>query len=754
MGVTVNFNGGEYSPLLLFRNDLEKYASGAQKMVNFEVLPQGGMRNRAGTEFIDEYDPAHKIRLIPFVYNMQQRYVLEFGDGNVRIRNAETLEICQTVTVPYRSSELAEVRHVQSGDVLFIVHPSYPPSKISRYGETDWRYGELAVTGGPFQDENSDEEVKIGVEKVGDVLTSTMTEFLCEQGDHVTLLGPAGFFDVPAGGMKFQLTHPNKTSILNHVFQSNTFPNGNPTTTVSPTLEVKGKWTVKTSGGWHGVLKMLRSFDGGRSWNDYRAWASEQDRNVESEGEEERENALYKFTMNDWGEPDSGVTYKCSVVLTVEKYWINGIIHLESNSADGTRGYGTVEEVPGSAEATADWAEGSWNTRDGFPRNVCFFQDRLVFSRTEKQPQTFWFSHTGDYLNFAAGTDADEAMVFTLQTNQLNAVEWMIPRDRGIIIGTQEAEGILSAQNEDEPLSPDNRKFEMKTAYGSGKVPAILVQDNIVFIQRGGEHFREFTYEYTKDGYVSPDLSILAEHILRGGVAEMCFKALPFPALYFVRNDGELVGFTYERMQNVTAWYRFETDGKYESAAVIPGTDGDELWVAVRRGDKGCIERFTDRSESCYLDSAGFSSEGLWHLEGKTVNAVLDGKTLEGLVVTNGRVEVPQHNEIVVGLPYESEWEGMPLEYSGSDGNTIGQMKKIVKVTLFYRESLGGEAGCSSGEYEELDERSVNDRLDHAPELQTGDYEVVVGSRYVKREYIRIRQRKPKPLLVLAMQNG
>lgn len=739
----INFNAGELSPLLRCRCDIEKYASGASRMENFEVLPQGGMRNRAGTEFISEVkDSGKRVRLIPFVFSVEQCYMLEFGDGYVRVWNRETLEQSAEVTVPYACGTLRKLRYVQSADVLYLVHPDYAPARLCRYGETDWRYEEITFTGGPFQEENA----------------SGITVTASGKTGEVTLTATEAIFDVPAGGQLFRVTHPNRKSLFEHTFESKKKPDGSCATTESEPFPVKGSWKLTSTGGWYGTVKLKRSFDGGATWADYRSWSSDQSTNISSEGEEAREDVLYKFYMENWREPNDGVIYRCYLNLLVEKYWIHGIVKLNATDGKTATATGTVIDEIGEVTATADWSEGAWDAKNGYPSSICFYQDRLVFAGTKAEPQTVWFSKVGDYHNFEAGTDADEAMVFTLRTNEINAISWILPREE-IIVGTEGAEGLIHGLDKNEPLSPSNRKYTPKTAYGSGELPALLVQDCVVFLQRGGEHFREFSYDYATDGYLAPDMSILAEHVLQGGAEEECFKPLPFPGLYFIRADGQMAGFTYERLQNVTAWFRVVTDGSFESCAVLPKGGSDELWVSVKRGGKRFIERFFAREceapeDSVFLDCAKRSATGLEHLEGRTVSAVVDGKVIEHLTVTGGKVNVPEGGKVLVGLPYTSVWESMPLEFMGQSGSSHGMVKKMSKATILYDKSLGGKVGLTDGGLEAIDQRKTYHRMDSSVPLQTGEYEFVLPGGYTREEKLTIVQDRPHPLTVLGIAHN
>ena len=78
--IQTSFNAGELSPTLDGRVDLAKYGSGCSKMENFIPLVQGGARKRSGTRFVKEVkDSTKATRLIPFEFNTDQAYILEFG---------------------------------------------------------------------------------------------------------------------------------------------------------------------------------------------------------------------------------------------------------------------------------------------------------------------------------------------------------------------------------------------------------------------------------------------------------------------------------------------------------------------------------------------------------------------------------------------------------------------------------------------------------------------------------------------------
>lgn len=147
-----SFTAGVLSPALWARTDLSKYASGLKTGLNLFIHPHGGASNRAGLEFIREVkDSADEARLVPFQFNTEQSYILEFGnlyfrvfrDGGLILSGMSPYE----ETTPYTDAQVDELVFVQEADVMYIVHPSHPPYKLSRIADDNWTLA--AVTFAP-----------------------------------------------------------------------------------------------------------------------------------------------------------------------------------------------------------------------------------------------------------------------------------------------------------------------------------------------------------------------------------------------------------------------------------------------------------------------------------------------------------------------------------------------------------------------------------------------------------------------------
>lgn len=70
----------------------------------------------------------------------------------------------------YQESELMDVQHVQSADVLYLVHKNHKPRKLNRTGNTSWTLVDIAFQDGPFLPENTTDTTLDP-----DVLTGTVT---------------------------------------------------------------------------------------------------------------------------------------------------------------------------------------------------------------------------------------------------------------------------------------------------------------------------------------------------------------------------------------------------------------------------------------------------------------------------------------------------------------------------------------------------------------------------------------------------
>ncbi len=152
--VQTNFTAGEIGPAARGRLDLNKYVNGVKKLRNFMVRPQGGIFRRQGTIYITETKASGKVVLIEFEVSDTVTYMLEFGHQYIRFMRNEaqilSAGIPYEVVSPYISSELSYLQVDQSGDILYIVHPSHQPKELRRYADDMWVLTDYVNIDGPY----------------------------------------------------------------------------------------------------------------------------------------------------------------------------------------------------------------------------------------------------------------------------------------------------------------------------------------------------------------------------------------------------------------------------------------------------------------------------------------------------------------------------------------------------------------------------------------------------------------------------
>ena len=155
-----SFTGGELSPSMYGRTDIAKYDSGAAVLRNFFVLRYGGAANRPGFKFIAQTYNNKKAVLIPFMYSTDQNYIVEitagrcqfYTDGGIVVKEDGTPYSIENFFADKDLEDAAKIKYTQSADVLFIVHPAHAPMTLTRYGNLDWRFEAMDITGGPFDE--------------------------------------------------------------------------------------------------------------------------------------------------------------------------------------------------------------------------------------------------------------------------------------------------------------------------------------------------------------------------------------------------------------------------------------------------------------------------------------------------------------------------------------------------------------------------------------------------------------------------
>jgi len=742
----VSFNVGVVSPEVKARIDLDgKYPYALKELKNFIPLAHGPVTRRMGLEFIAEAKNHDKeCRLVPFEFNTEQAYILEYGDLYIRFfKDGGVIGAPYEVVTTYTEALLQGLDFAQLNDTQYIACSSKLPRTLVRSDHASWAISDITHETGPFIAQNS---------------TSTT-------------LAPSA----TTGGIT--ITASAVTGINND----------------------------------QGFI----STDVGRLV------------------------AIENGAPLEWG--------------------IARITSITSTTVVNA----TVVDDFGATTAMPTWKLGAWSDTTGFPKTVTFDNDRLCWAYL----QTLWLSKVGLYADHGVSEPLvdDDALALTINTAKANTIQW-IESAQKFAIGTTGAEWWLTSASGEGPITATSKYRSLGSSHGCEDVAPVSVGDTILFTKRHGHALQELEYTYESNSFRGEEASLLISQLLRDEkILQMDFQEVPHRVLWCVTESGKLFSLTYYKEHKVYGWAWHETEGLFESVAVIPGTPEDEVWFVVKRTVNGSTKRYIERmaesfkpgkhddtTDAFYVDSGlsldnrqtiesisyanpgvitvtghGYSDgdsitiralyeddkygvdgyiddedknlhyerftvyaktantfqlkdvsdtvmdltnhyevvsatvaenvtsiSGLSHLEGESVTVMADGSDAEGLkTVSGGAITLTASASVIhVGLGYTSDLETLPQIVPLNSGVSMGQVNQIKNLILMLDESLGFNYGPAFNDLKEYDLTTDAVPLGRPAQLFHGfTDEISFGGPDDRAPTVCIRQGQPLPLKILAI---
>jgi len=235
------------------------------------------------------------------------------------------------------------------------------------------------------------------------------------------------------------------------------------------------------------------------------------------------------------------------------------------------------------------------------------YEGRLVAAASENNKNYIWATNVKKSDLFEESTPdiiSSDALEINLRNIYGPKVKWMVG-SRGLFIGTDH--GIFSISNKDTPLSPLSTAMQ-NTSYPVSDIPGFLLGGELFFVQAGKRKIRLAVYDTNSDQYLTPEITIMAEHITYGGIKQIAVQYIPDTIIWVVKDNGELITFSYSQENKVAAWSSHTTEGNYKSIAVIREGSKDVVYTIVERDDNEYLEVFNDiefdSKEYMFLDCA------------------------------------------------------------------------------------------------------------------------------------------------------
>jgi hypothetical protein len=749
-----SFAGGEITPELFGRIDLNKFQTGLARALNFRVLPHGPAQNRAGFQYVlttrvDDLDS----RVIPFTWSVDQTMVLEFGDFYVRFHT-------QGGTLLETGLAIAAITQANPGVLTYT--GSDPTSN-------DWVYlsdiGGMAGLNGRY--------VKAANVNAG-ANTFELHDLDGNSIDTTTL--PA----YTAGGTAARVYTLATNYAAAEVFDLHYTQSADVLTLVHPSHPVRelrrlgaANWALTDVTFGPGIVApggppAATPTGTGAITYDYVVTA------VSAANFEESVASANASCVNDLTVAGQFNTITWAAVAGAIRYNVykrrNGLYGYIGQTASLTF---DDDNITQDLTTTPPEANDPFGSAGNYPSTVTYVEQRRGFAATDNNPQTGWLTRSATESNMTQSvpTRDSDAIVFTVKANQQNRIRHLVPL--GDLIALTVGSEFRIFADGGGALTPANVTPKPQSYGGASNVQPMVAESSILYEQSQGGHIREFAY--AGEGlngalYRSNDVSILAPHLFDGHVmVDMAFsRTAACPILWVVRDDGVLLGLTYVPGQEVRAWHQHTTDGLFKSVACVSEGGEDVLYVVVERTIGGVAKRFVERlhtraftalADAFFVDSgltySGAATDvltGLWHLEGKTVVTLVNGAVIRDLVVTGGQVTLPAGVTTTlahVGLPYTCNLRTLPLSWQ-ADGFGQGAVKNVSRVSMRLSQSSGVHVGPADGVLTEVKQR-MNEPYGSPPALMTGWKHTNITPRWEDDGGIEVEQTGPLPVTVLAV---
>ena len=604
------------------------------------------------------------------------------------------------VPTPWSYAQALNLRYDTSGDVIFCANEFYKPHRIERLGARSWSVVEHLPEDGPFLPGN----------------ISTITVAPSALSGTVNLTASRNLFTGGEVGGLFKLGSKGQT-VTATITAANQFSDPIRVTSVSTGRDI----TVTMSGADVGTVTIQRSVGAPGAWSDAASYATPV--NVTYNDALDNQIMYYRIGVKT-GDYTAGTV---TLTLAHAVGSITGIARVKAYVSP-TQVTAVVLKDFGSTAATEYWSEGAWSSKNGYPSAVTFFEGRLWWAGGDRYDG----SVPDAYDSHDETIEGDSGPISgSVGFGPVDSFAWMTATTN-LVLGGEGAEYVIRGSYLDEPLTPTNFGIKAVSNMGSSAVAAAKIDNSVVFVQRNAERVYELAFSGSGENPVPQDFTFLATEACASGVLRMAVQRQPDTRLHCVRRDGKVAIFLFDKVEEITAWILFETDGVVEDVVVLPGyetpfaaadaehtiqlPDGgwvragaveDAVYYLVKRTVNGVNKRYLEKwgreaagqgGAFCALvDSfrkfestipftvisatSGTDSLGLTHLEGKTVAVWGGSKDLGTYVVTAGSITLSEPVTLAyVGLVYTAKFKSAKLVVGSSASLT--QRKRIDHVGL------------------------------------------------------------------------
>lgn len=616
------FISGEVSPDLFGRVDLAKYNTGASTQRNFFTNYRGGANSRAGFKYVLACKQAATAsdglppRLIPFQFNINQGYVLEFGDVYMRIisNGAYVVEDANAITAITKANP----------GVFSYTNTNYDVA------DGDWLYlsdigGMTSLNGLVFIADNATSTEFTLTDLFGNVIDTTNFPAYTTGGTLeriYTVESPYAVEDIPY----LKYTQSADTMSLTCINQE--------TNTDYPPYDLvrndAADWaftavTFATSqAAPTGVTATAHASTTLSTYYSYIVTA------VSDIGEESVASSIATCQNNDISINAGSNVINWSAASGGSSYYVYGATPVYAVTTPSGVPFGYIGSTTGlnfvDTNIIPDFTQtppihtNPLPSTTNYPGCVAYYQQRRVYASTLNNPDTYYMSRPGAYTNMDSSVPVidNDAIVGTPWAQQINGIQFMVPVTTGLITLTGNGAWLVNGGT-NSAITPSDQTATAQAYNGcNNHVQPILINYNILYVQSKGSIVRDLSYNFFSNTYTGEDRTILSNHLFNfHQIQQWCWAEEPYKVAWAVRDDGIMLSFTYLKEQDVYAWARHDTNGFFIDTCSVTEPPVDAVYAITKRYITGeskwmyYVERMDNRNwenvEDCFCVDAGLS---------------------------------------------------------------------------------------------------------------------------------------------------
>lgn len=337
--------------------------------------------------------------------------------------------------------------------------------------------------------------------------------------------------------------------------------------------------------------------------------------------------------------------------------------------------------------------EALFSTGRGWPGGMVLTQDRAAYYRIKAKGGALSLSRVAEYFDLDIAALADNAARLDNLRSTTTEIIWAVKESKYLLVFTNRGTYFVN-----------NRTLERNTPLNFVSASEVSIakmcrpfdlEGMDYFVGRDenqpdddptGNQLLSIVYDDVSTSYNADAVNLLSPRLVSGVIRSLPQKKVGLadaPKGWLMRNDGRLVAAQMIKNQDIMGL--LEWVAAAGGAVEEIGIDGrNRLWMAVRRGTEGTIERY---DTAIYLhdamtmtpDLAGVVSGLPAEWEDQIVHVVADGFELEtGFTVSGGAIALGDaYASAIVGRWQPPVFESMPEVYVTQNDDVIMRPGRI-----------------------------------------------------------------------------